>query len=523
LEAHRRKPQTLASTAVLIIGGSSYFSMLVGVLRSVLVMRLVGPAPQGVRRIVDLILKYATNSHLGILHGTNKELPIYLGQNNAERVQEVEDVGVTWVVGLTLIASVAMLIAGLMNPTGQRVTSIAIMIGAGLLLVGQTATLYRTIARAWGHFRALGLVAGVETITTFVFTIAGAYGFYRLGHEDQHREYAVLGAMLGGLLANCVSLILLGALSPIRVRIRFDVQLGWELAKAGLPIAAMIFADTCLRTVDGAIITAWYGSYWFGLYSMAMQMAGYLYAIPEAAGFVIWPKILQAFGAANGDQQALRRQVVLPTMVAGIFMPAIAGMAYVLLPPVVNAVLPKFMPAMGATQILALASVFLALPMAANSLLIALNKGHHVVLYKLVRAAVVAVGCLLLVRRGAHDLTAFAVVASFGYAVAAVLSVGIVLPQYERSLLRRVELLFGTFSPFVWGCCALLLSRVVGSIFMAPDGASFVWAGVRLGLFLVLMVPVLLFGNSQTKLGHELRQMRESWNRSEETDHETDA
>jgi O-antigen/teichoic acid export membrane protein len=523
LEAHRQKRQTLASTAILIIGGSSYFSMLVGMLRSVLVMRLVGPAPQGVRRIVDLILKYLGHAHLGILHGTNKELPICLGQNDAERVQEVEDVGVTWVVGLTLIASVGMLIAGLLNPTGQRVTSIAIMIGAGLLIVGQTATLYRTVARAWGNFKALGIVAGIETVTTFSFTVLGAYGFYHFGRADQHREYAVLGAMLGGLLAGCVSLILLGLLAPIHVRVRFDRKLGWQLAKAGLPITGMILADTLLRTVDGAIITASYGSYWFGLYSMAMQMAGYLYAIPEAAGFVMWPRILHAFGAADGDQQALRRQIVLPTMMSGMFMPAIAGTAYILLPPVVNAVLPKFMPAMGATQILALASVFLALPMATNSLLIAQNKGHHVVLYKLSGAAAVALGCLLLAHHNVRDLTSFAVVASFGYAVAAVLSVGIVLPQYEDSFVRRVTLLFGTFSPFAWACCALLLSRLVGSIFVLPDGTSFVWAVLRLGLFLGLMIPVLLFGNRQTHLLHELRVMRESWNRSEVIDHETDA
>jgi len=523
LEAHRRKRQTLASTAVLIVGGSSYFSMLAGVLRSVLVMRLVGPAPQGVRRTVDLILKYLTHSHLGVLHGANKELPIRLGQNDAAGIQEVEDVGVTWVVGLTLIASVAMLIAGLLNPTGQRVTSIAIMIGAGLLIVGQTVTLYRTIARAWGNFRALGIVAAVETITTFAFTLLGAYGFYHFGRPDQHREYAVLGAMLGGLLAACVALLMLGKMAPIHVHVRFDRRVGWQLAKAGLPIAAMIFADTLLRTVDGGIITAYYGSYWFGLYSMAMQMAGYLYAIPEAAGFVMWPRILEAYGAANGDQQALRRQVVLPTLMAGIFMPVVAGTAYIALPPVVNAVLPKFMPAMGATQILALASVFLALPMAANSLLIALDRGHHVVAYKLVGAAVVACGCFLLARHNVHELSSFAIVTSFGYAVAAILSVGIVLPQYESSLLRRIELLFGTFSPFVWACCALLLSRVLGSIFMLPDGGSFVWAVLRLLLFLGLMIPVLLFGNRQTHLLHELRVMRKSWNRKDVVDHETDA
>jgi len=523
LEAHRQTRQTLASTAVLIVGGSSYFSMLAGVLRSVLVMRLVGPAPQGVRRIVDLILKYVSHAHLGILHGTNKELPICLGQNDAAQIQDVEDVGVTWVVGLTLIASLGMLIAGLLNPTGQRVTSIAIMIGAGLLIVGQTATLYRTIARAWGNFRALGIVAGIETITTFAFTVLGAYGFYHFGRPDQHREYAVLGAMLGGLMAGCVSLLVLGALAPIHVHVRFDRKLGWQLAKAGLPITAMILADTLLRTVDGAIITAYYKSYWFGLYSLAMQMAGYLYAIPEAAGFVMWPRILQAFGAANGDHQALRRQIVLPTMMSGMFMPAIAGIAYVLLPPIVNTLLPKFMPAMDATQILALASVFLALPMATNSLLIAQDKGHYVVLYKLIGAAVVALGCFILARHNVHNLASFAVVASCGYGVAALLSVGIVLPRYETGFVRRVELLFNTFSPFLWACCALLLSRLLGSIVMLPDGTSFVWAALRLGIFLGLMIPVLLFGNQETHLLDELTKMRQSWSRSEVSDDETDA
>lgn len=523
LEAHRAKRQTLASTAVVIIGGSSYFSMLAGVLRSVLVMRLVGPAPQGVRRGVDLALKYLSNSHLGILHGINKVMPIHLGRNEAEKVQEVEDVGVTWVIALTLLASLAMLVGGFMNPTGQRVTSIAIMIGAGTLLVGQTCTLYRTIARTWGNFKALGVVAAVETITTFVFTILGAYTFYRFGRADQHREYAVLGAMLGGLLAGCISLLALGALAPIRIRVRFDVKIGLRLVRAGLPIAAIILADTLLRTLDGALIFRYYKAYHFGLYSMAMQMAAYLYAIPEAAGFVIWPKILEAYGATDGDQQAMRRQIVLPTLMSGMLMPAIAGVAYILLPAVIAVILPKFLPAMGAAQILALASVFLALPMATDSLLIAHNREFQVVLFKLLGAACSGLGCMLLITRSSTELTAFAIVASFGYAMAAILSVVIVLPQYEKSFLRRVELLFGTFSPFVWACCALLLSRMVGSIFMFPDGTSFTWTLLRLAIFLVLMVPVLIFAEGQTHLLSELKTMIRSWKRKEGVADETDA
>jgi O-antigen/teichoic acid export membrane protein len=308
-------------TAAAIICGSSYFTMLAGVLRSILVMRLIGPTSQGVRRTVDLLTKYLFNAHLGILHGTNKQLPIYLGQGDDQKVQEVEDVGISWTIGLTILASLGMLIWGLTNPTGQRTTQIAILIGAGWLLAQQTHTLYRTLLRAWGQFALLGIVGGVDTLATFALTLLGAL------------KYGVLGAMAGTLLAWLISLLVYAVYSPLKIRVRFDVKTGLELVRIGLPIAAIIFADTLLRTVDGAIIVRYYQAHKFGLYSLAMQMAAYLFTIPESAGFVIWPRILEAYGAAQGDSRALRRQIVLPTITSATFMPLLAGLAYILLPP----------------------------------------------------------------------------------------------------------------------------------------------------------------------------------------------
>lgn len=481
-------------TAAAIICGSSYFTMLTGVLRSILVMRLIGPTSQGVRRTVDMLTKYLFNAHLGILHGANKQLPIYIGQKDDRKVQEVEDVGISWTIGLTLVAALGMLIWGLSNPTGQRTTQLAIIIGAGWLLAQQTHTLYRTLLRAWGQFAVLGIVGGVDTLATFALTLLGAW------------KYGVLGAMGGTLAAWLISLLVYAVYSPLKIRPRFDLKIGYELVRIGLPIAAIIFADTLLRTVDGAIIVRYYQAHKFGLYSLAMQMASYLFTIPESAGFVIWPRILEAYGAAKGDSRAMRRQIVLPTITSATFMPVLAGIAFILLPPMVRIVLPQFIEAIPAARILAMASVFLALPMATNSLLIALNREMTVVVIKLIGAGVAALGCLWLVK---HDgsLTQLAIAATAGYAISGVLSVLVVLPRYEPSLVGNIKVFAGIFLPFGWSCVALWLSTQAGSLFLTPAQTGWAWAFTRIFFFLLFMTPVLYYGNRQTRLLEELRNM----------------
>lgn len=508
--AHRKITDMRVTTAVLIIGGSSYFSMLAGVLRSILVMRLIGPHDQGIRRIVDIAIKYLFNAHLGILHGTNKAVPIYLGKGDHEMVEEVEDVGITWTLGLTILAALGMAIYGLSNPTRDFTKSTAIVIGAGWLLAQQTYTLYRTIIRAWGNFGALGIVGAIDTIATFALTIVGAW------------RYGVLGAMGGTLAAWLISLLSLHLIAPLHIRVRLKPRVALRLALSGLPIAAVIFSDTLLRTIDGAIIGHYLGNLSMGLYSVAMQMAAYLFAIPESAGFVIWPRILQAYGAADRDPEALRRQIVLPTLVSGFFMPFVAGLAYLALPPLVTAILPQYILAIGAAQILAMASIFLALPMATNSLLIAHNREYLAVAVKLLGAGLSGLTCFYLVRHHG-TLEQLALAASAGYALTAVTSILVVLPRYTHGTYQTIKLLTLALAPFVYTCLMLLVSHLGISLVMLPAPASWLWTALRLALFILLMIPLLSYGNRKTQLLTQLGQLYKSRTSKKGNDHETNA
>jgi O-antigen/teichoic acid export membrane protein len=254
---------------------------------------------------------------------------------------------------------------------------------------------------------------------------------------------------------------------------------------------------------------------------------------------VIWPKILQAYGRADGDASVMRRQILLPTLMAGVYMPVLAGMVFVLLPPLVNMVLPQFANATAAAQMLSLGAVFLALPMAPNSLLIAHNREFTVVATKLAGAAVGALCCYWVITHIGGSLMALAVSASIGYAVAAALTLFVVLPQYEKNWVRTAEMFLAVFAPFGWTCLALKISSRVGTVLwqhfvMEPllglpplvqqsPQLSWKFAIMRLVIFLCLMAPVALYGNRKTQLGAELARMVKSWiNKGKKHDVEPD-
>lgn len=488
----RRRRVVDISAAIFIIASSSYFSMILGVVRSLWVMRLIGPAAQGVRRTVDIINKYLFNAHLGILHGVSKQISVQMGQNRLDEVKKTQDVGVTWIITLTAVAAIGMVIWGLSNPTGERTTQIAIIIGGGWLLTQQMYVTYRCVMRAWGEFTMLGMVAAIDTIATFGLTILGAIHF------------GVLGAMAGTLAGWCLALLSFHFYSRLRIKPDFDFQEAYRLIKAGIPIAAIIFADVLLKTIDGAIIVRFYDAHRFGLYSVAMQLSAYLFAIPESAGFVIWPKILEAFGAARGNGLALRREILLPTLTAGIFMPLLAGLAYILVPPIIMLVIPSFASSIPAVQVLSMATVFLAIPLATNSLLIALDREFAVVFTKIVGAAISAGGCLWLVFNNG-SLEQMAAFAGSGYAVAAIISAAMVIPMFESGFTRIFKLVIFIFLPFLWSCAALFISYHAAAVFVEPSPISWEWAVVRTVVFVLLMLPVAVYGDRQTGLAERIK------------------
>ncbi|MGD9498108.1 MAG: oligosaccharide flippase family protein [Armatimonadota bacterium] len=482
-ELRRPAREMRVAAAITLIGGSSYVALVASLVRSILVMRLIGPRGRGIQRLVGLIKGYLSTLTVAFRHGASKELPLAIGARDARRAAEVEDATFVAVTGVTMLTALGLVVYGLFLSAGSRETRVALCVGGGLLLAEDLAALYWSVLRSWSRFRILALGELVRTAAQFVFMVGGAW---LLG---------VTGVMLGWLAGSVAVLVYLDLASRLKIGWRVAWGQVWRLGAIGLPVALVSFADVLLRSVDGTVLVRFYGEEQFGLYSVAMQMATYLYAIPQAAGFVLWPKVLESYGA-DDSMERKRRRVILPTMGMAALMPVIGGVAWLLLPAAISLVVPKFAASVPAAQVLGMGATFLAMPMATNAALVASDQETAVILTKLAGSAVSGGGTWHLV---AHQgsLAGVALAACAGYALAAVLSLLVQFRGFFAAptlVLRQVLL---ALAPTAWVVAALWaaqrLGQAAGMALAQPGGAV-----VLTLVFLVLASPCLWWANRET-------------------------
>lgn len=477
------------SAAVFAVSATSYASMLLAAVRGILVMRIIGPTGRGIMQSVNLFVHYLSHAHLGILDGLSKELPVTVGEGDYEQADRIESVGMTWVITLTAVAGLGLAIWGMGRPTGKVTTGVAIAIGGGWLLAQQTYMLYRCVIRSWGNFKLLAWVTLVEGIAALGLTVYGAL------------YWDVVGAMAGMLLAWLMDLAVMHFFSGVRIRPSVNPELTKYLFRVGILILMIKFSDLLLRSVESMIIIRYYEAYRFGLYSVGMQMARYMFAIPESAGFVIWPKIMEKWGGSD-DLEQMRRHVEMPTITSATVMPFLAGSATVLLPALIMLIIPKFAPSIQPATVLLWGGIFLALPLATNSLLVATDRELTVVGIRLVSAIALGGAAYWLVSRQA-PLEHIAAAAALAYALASVLSLGVVLPNYFSGM-RLLGEFAVCYLPTAWAIGAVVLSEHLTSQVVIGGPKDLLYAGVKLVLFAAMYLPVLVYANYRTDLWHEI-------------------
>ncbi len=488
-----RTPQSEMRTtsAIGLIGGSSYIGLVLSLVRSIFVMRLIGPRGRGIQRLAGIWKGYLSNVSMPWRSGLSKDLPISIGAGDCERAAEVEDAGFFATAAFTSLAALGMVLYAIFVSPASWEHRVAFAIGGGLLLADDMTSLYWATLRSWGRFHLLALGEIVRAVAQLVLMIAGAW------------LLDVTGVMLGWLAAGLLVLAYLDVASRIGVRIRVDWRQVWSLLRIGLPVAIISFADVLLRTVDGVVLERYYGAERFGLYTLAMQMATYLFNLPQAAGFVIWPKVLQSYGGDDTAQK--RRRVLLPTVGLAAAMPVIGGMAWIMLPSLVEALVPEFLPAVPAAQILSLGAVLLALPMATNAALVANDREHIVIGAKAIGALVAGGGTWYIVTTGG-SLRAVAAMACAGFGAAALLSLWVKLSEFEPRRHRRLGEVALALAPTLWvlGCLWLVewLVPLAGLSLGTFSGAI-----PALLAFLILSFPCLIYAHRRTGVGDDIRRI----------------
>lgn len=62
-----------------------------GLIRSVMIPVLLNPSQLGIWNLMNVVVGYGGNAHMGILHGMNKLIPMLRGQGALAEVEQIKD------------------------------------------------------------------------------------------------------------------------------------------------------------------------------------------------------------------------------------------------------------------------------------------------------------------------------------------------------------------------------------------------------------------------------------------------
>ncbi len=473
-----------------LVAASGYVEMALALVRSILVMRLLGPTGRGIIGLVQLAEQYLSNIHLGALHGVTKQLPLELGKGSEGSAASIEDVGTTWVLVTAFVGAVGMTAAGLLWPDLGTTTRAAFIIGGGIFLADNCYNIYKVILRSWRtfHLVAAGSLIYAATLTACMILGAAVGG--------------VEGAALGWLMAGIVSVWFFDTACRLNIVTRFDWQVVGRLISTGLPLAALAFADVLLVTGD-AVVLSRRGAHSLGLFiGVAVQTRRYLFNIVRAAGFVLMPHFI-AENARRTSRDWLRKSCLTAVETLCVLVPYAGFAAAVLLPIAVHYLVPRFEPAVPAGQVAALGVGLLAAPIVLGYALVACNREMWALPAKAL-GGLCTVG-LAWVPAGRGDLVQTAAAAAMGAAIGGVAMIIASVPALRLGVRGVLALFVSHFGPVALAAGCFVLGRGAA----AAWGFDLLhWQGVLIALAVgsAMYLPVLLIGQKRVRLLSRLKE-----------------
>jgi O-antigen/teichoic acid export membrane protein len=161
--------------------------------------------------------------------------------------------------------------------------------------------------------------------------------------------YGLPGAFVKLVIMQVFALLLVVVWSPLRPRPVFAGSRS-EIFRDGFPLLAVALVFSFQFTINKALIAAGFGKAVVGSeYGLAAVGLTIMMVVPGALGTTSYPSMLKVFGA-YGKAHLLRARVLRHTLFVAVLTALAAALGWFLLPPVVNTLLPAYLPGVSAAR-----------------------------------------------------------------------------------------------------------------------------------------------------------------------------
>lgn len=386
---------------ILHYAGSNLVRQLLGMLTTLVRSRLLSPEQFGLWSLLNLIPQYAGFLHLGSRSTLSYRIPPL--EQRADHVQAGLIRGTVWRASLIPNLLLALALLGYAwlwaeGPLQDAVLASALVVMTNWWFEHQVALL-----KAQQQFRPVTISNYLRAITILAATLA----------------LLPLWGVIGALLAIAIGLLLTGAyLYPLTRPLAqrgFHWPLLLELMRQGMPLLGVSLVLLLMRNIDRVLIGAYLGLHAVGLYALGGMILGFLMNVPGVSREVLEPRLMQEM--ANGiDAGLVQRYLLDPLFKSAVLMPLLLAPVEIILPVVIEYLLPAYRDGLPAIRTVLLGSFFLALLYPLRGLMVA-GSWQSLSLRNSILALLAALAANLLILRSGGDLIAVGVVSVMAFAL----------------------------------------------------------------------------------------------------------
>lgn len=319
--------------------GAQLTSMLV-------VLRWIPPGQMGVWQTLLLAQSYLGILKLGVPNAMNRELPFLLGageESRAHRVAQLAHMHALTIAALALL----LFVVGIVSVWDQGWEW---RIAVPAMAAVSAANLYRSYIQ--GTYRSL------QDFTRLGWIQIGEAGFTLL-----LPVFAFWGGFAGLCFHQAANALLAVGISfrfrPIRARPRWNGGVARELLPVAIPLLATNYGVVLGRGMEKLVLLLKADVEAVGLFAPAIAVMNAMQVLPQAISGYAYPRMSFSHGRSDGRGSiwSQARQVLIASLVFSAPM-AVAG--WILLPPLVTALVPDYSQSIPAMRLALLAGAVLS-------------------------------------------------------------------------------------------------------------------------------------------------------------------
>jgi len=330
--------------AAFLYTGASVLVSICSMLSGIVMMRYITPDDLGLWQSVRLAVTYAPFVMAGVTNGLSRELPYYFGRADEQGAARLAGTAQLYLLGsgfLVLLGGAASLLVLRDHETKLLWAVAAVTISIiTTFYTNYLIVTYRS-SKAFKTYSKIKLVEALCTVGTIPLVI-----------------YLGYGGMLGrALTLALLVLVCMHWLRPLKISPCWNWEALVSLLKTGVPIFALDYLASSASTCDRLVLLKLGGVVTVGYYSLALMAREAIGIIPGALSEYIYPRMSYSYGQHH-DPLRLWRMAVKSSLLVVAFMVPTVAVGWVLMPPVVSKLFPKYTEAVTAAQWLLVAAIF---------------------------------------------------------------------------------------------------------------------------------------------------------------------